>query len=140
MGDIKVELGKVDLNLLTVSNERSQLVTVETAPLKEGGRTLVDDIHSAGINGDVSRAERSDGYDRSIESDEMHIDLTVFFGSSGDRQAGGEGTSEGVNEDVYILALVLDDGGVNGGTVEVIASEVALERDVVCVFCLVVTI
>ena len=53
----------------------------------------------------MSRAERSDGCGRSIESDEMHIDLAVIFESSRDRQAGGKRTAEAVNKHIHLLAL-----------------------------------
>lgn len=98
------------------------------------------EIHSPCVNGDVSRAERSDGCGGRIESDEMHIDLAVIAEGSGDRQAGGERPAEAVDKHVYLLTLVLSEGGVNGGAVEVIASDVAFERDVICGFCHVVTI
>ena len=47
-------------------------------------------IHGPGVNGDVSRAERSDGCGGSIEAHEMHIDIAVVLEGGGDRQAGGE--------------------------------------------------
>lgn len=43
LGAIKVELSKVYLNLLTVGNECRELVAVETAPLEESHRTLMDE-------------------------------------------------------------------------------------------------
>ena len=118
-------------NFVERSNERRELVAVETAPLEESHRTLVDEIHSTGINGDVSRAERSDGCGRSIKSDEMHIDLAVVFESSGYRQAGGEGTAEAVDKHIHLLALVFGKILVNLWAVEVIASDVAFKRYVV---------
>ena len=42
-----------------------------------GGGTLVNEVHAAGINGDVGGAERSDGSGRSMETHEMHIDIAV---------------------------------------------------------------
>ena len=51
---------------------------VKTAPLEEGGRALMDEIHSAAVNGDVSRTERSDCGGRCIETDEMHCNITVI--------------------------------------------------------------
>ena len=63
------------------------------------------EIHSPRVNGNMSRAERSDGCVRSIESDEMHIDLAVIIESSGDRQAGGERTAEAVDKHIHFLAL-----------------------------------
>ena len=94
-------------NFVERGNERRELVAVETAPLEESHRTLVDEIHSPGINGDISRVERGDGCGGSIEFDEMHIYLAVIFKSSGDRQAGGEGTAEAVDKHIHLLALVL---------------------------------
>lgn len=43
LGAIKVELIKVCLNLLTVGNERRELVAVKTAPFEESHRTLMDE-------------------------------------------------------------------------------------------------
>ena len=94
----------------------------------------MDEIHAAGINGDVGRTERSDGGGRSIESDEMHIDIAVVLEGSGDRQAGGERAAEAVDKYVDLLALVFGKLLVNGGTVEVIAPDVAFESDIVCGF------
>lgn len=103
-------------------------------------RTLVDEVHSVLVNGDMSRAERSDGCGGSIHADEVNADLAVVLESCGDRQAGGERPAEAVNKHVCLLALVLGEGGVNGGAVEVETSDVAFERDVICGFCHVVTI
>ena len=60
-------------------------------------------LHSTCINGDVSRAERSDGCGKCIKSDEMRIDLAEIFESSGDRQAGGGRTAEAVNKHINSL-------------------------------------
>ena len=84
-------------------------------------------VHSPGVNGDVSRAERSDGCGRSLESHEMHIDIAVVLEGCGDRQAGCEGASEAVDKDVDLLSLVLGEFAVNGRAVEVVASDVAFE-------------
>ena len=92
------------------------------------------EVHSAGINGDVSRAERSDGSGGSIETHEMHIDIAVVTEGGRDRQAGSEGTAEAVNKHVDLLAIVLDKLLVNGSTFEVIPSDVAFELNVVCGF------
>ena len=92
------------------------------------------EVHGPGIDGDVGRAERSDGCGGSIESDEMHIDIAVVLEGSGDRQAGGEGTAEAVDKDVDLLTLVFGKFAVNGRAVEVVPSDVAFESDVVCGF------
>ena len=84
-------------------------------------------IHGPGVNGDVCRAERSDGCGGSIEAHEMHIDIAVVLEGCGDRQAGGEGPAEAVDKDVDLLALVLGEFAVNGRAVEVVASDVAFE-------------
>lgn len=89
-------------------------------------------IHGPGVNGDVSRAERSDGCGGSIEAHEMHIDIAVVLEGCGDRQAGCEGPAEAVNKDVDLLALVFGKLLVNGSTVEVIAPDVTFQRDIVC--------
>ena len=57
----------------------------------------------------------------------MHIDIAVVLEGCGDRQAGGEGTTEAVDKDVDLLALVLGEFAVNGRAVEVVASDVAFE-------------
>lgn len=90
------------------------------------------EVHGPGIDGDVGRAERSDGCGRGIETHEMHIDIAVVAEGSGDRQAGGERPAEAVDKYVYLLALVFGKLAVNGRAVEVIASDVAFERDMVC--------
>lgn len=92
------------------------------------------EIHSTGINGDVGRTERSDGGGRGIESDEMHIDIAVILESSGDTEAGGQRASETVDKHIDRLALILGEFTVNGATVEVITSDVAFERNVICGF------
>ena len=84
-------------------------------------------IHGPGVNGDVCRAERSDGCGGSIEAHEMHIDIAVVLEGCGDRQAGGEGPAEAVDKDVDLLALVLGEFTVNGRAVEVVTSDVAFK-------------
>ena len=84
-------------------------------------------IHGPGVNGDVCRAERSDGCGGSIEAHEMHIDIAVVLEGCGDRQAGGEGTAEAVDKGVDLLALVLGEFTVNGRAVEVVTSDVAFK-------------
>lgn len=84
-------------------------------------------VHSPGVNGDVSHAERSDGCGGSIESHEMHIYIAVVLEGCGDRQTRGEETSEAVGKDVALLSLVLGELAVNGRAVEVVASDVAFE-------------
>ncbi|MBD5183415.1 MAG: hypothetical protein HDS97_00765 [Bacteroidales bacterium] len=61
---------------------------VKTAPLEEGGRALMDEIHAAAVNGDVSLTERSDCCRRSIETDEMQCNITGIAERGGDRQTG----------------------------------------------------
>lgn len=58
------------------------------------------------VDGDVSRAERSDGCGGRIEAHEMHIDIAVVLEGSGDRQIGGERPTEVVDKDVDMLTLV----------------------------------
>lgn len=94
----------------------------------------MNEIHAAGINGDVCGTERSDGCGRSIETHEMHIDIAVVTEGGRDRQAGGEGTAEAVDKDIDLLAVVLGEHGINVATVEVPASDVAFELNVVCGF------
>ena len=74
------------------------------------------EVHGAGINGDVSRAERSDGCGGSIEIHEMHIDIAVVTEGGRYRQAGGEGTAEAVDKDIDRLAVVLGKYSVNVAT------------------------
>ncbi len=62
----------------------------------------------------------------------MHIDIAVILEGSGDRQAGGERAAEAVNKHVHLLALVVGKCPVNGVAVEVLASDIAFESDVVC--------
>lgn len=100
---------------------------VKAAPLEESHRTLMHEIHSPCVNGNVSRTERSDGCGGSIESDEMHIYLAVIAEGGGDRQAGGERPTEGVDKHVYLLALEFGKGFVNRRAVEVVASDVAFQ-------------
>lgn len=116
LGYIKVELVKVGLNLLAVGYERRELVAVQAAPLEEGGGTLVNEVHGTRINGDVSRAERSDGSGGSIETHEMHIDIAVVTEGGRNRQAGGEGAAEAVNKGIDRLAVVLGKYSVNVAT------------------------
>ena len=85
------------------------------------------EVHCPCVNGDVGRAERSDGCGRGIETHEMHIDIAVVAEGCGDRQAGGEGTAEAVDKDVYLLAIVLGKLAVNGRAVEVVPSDVAFQ-------------
>lgn len=94
----------------------------------------MDEIHAAGINGDVGGAERSDGSGRSIETHEMNIDIAVVTEGGRDGEAGSERATERVDKDVDALALVFGKHGINVATVEVEASDVAFERDVVCGF------
>ena len=94
----------------------------------------MDEIHAAGINGDVGRTERSDGGGRSIESDEMHRHIAVVTEGGRDREAGSERATERVDKDVDALALVFGKNGVHVATVEVIASDVAFKRNVICGF------
>lgn len=91
----------------------------------------MNEVHAAGINGDVGDAERNDGSGRSIETHEMHIDIAVVFEGSGDRQASGERAAETVYKYVDLFALVLGKLLVNSSTVEVIAPNVAFQRDIV---------
>ena len=87
----------------------------------------------------VVRKQRADGFhpryvhisDGSIETYEMHIDIAVVTEGVRDRQAGGEGTAEAVDKDIDLLALVFGEHGVNIATVEVPASDVAFELNVV---------
>ncbi len=90
LGAVQVELVKVGLDLLAVGDKRGELVGVQTAPLEEGHRAFMHEVHGPGIDGDVDRAERSDGSGGGIESHEMYINIAVVAESSGDRQAGGE--------------------------------------------------
>ena len=62
----------------------------------------------------------------------MHIDIAVVAEGCGDRQAGGERTAEAVDKDVDGLTLVLGKLLVNGRAIEVVPSDVAFKRDVVC--------
>lgn len=94
----------------------------------------MDEIHAAGINGDVGRTERSDGGGRSIESDEMHRHITVVTESGRDRETGSERATERVDKDVDALALVFGKNSVHVATVEVVASDVAFKRNVICGF------
>ncbi len=89
-------------------------------------------VHGSCINGNVCRAERSDGCGGGIEADEMHGDITVVAERCGDREAGGERAAEGVDKHVDLLAVVLGKCPVNFGAVEVLAPNVAFESDVVC--------
>lgn len=134
LGHIEVELVKVGLNLLTVGDKCSELVGVETAPLKERHRALMHEVHSPGIHRDMGGTERSDGGGRGIETHEMHGDIAVVLERSGDRQAGGERAAEAVDKDIDALTLVCCEGCVNGLAVEVRASDVPFEGDVVCGF------
>lgn len=137
MGAIKVELVEVGLDFLAVGYERGELSRIEAAPLviaegalqgrEQGHRALMHEVHCPGVNGDMSRTERSDGCGGSIETDKMHIDIAVVLEGSGDRQTGGEGPAEAVNKDVDLLALVLCEFAVNGRAIEVVASDVAFE-------------
>ena len=104
---------------------------VKAAPLEESHRTLMHEIHSPRVNGNVSRAERSDGCGGSVESDEMHIDFAMILEGGGDRQAGGERTAEAVDKHIYLLALVFGEGFVNRRAVEVITSDVTFQGYVV---------
>ena len=61
LGAIKVELVEAGLDFLAVGDERCELVAVKTAPLEEGHRAFMHEVHGPGIDGDVGRAERSDG-------------------------------------------------------------------------------
>ena len=76
---IKVKLGKVSLNLFAIGYERSELVAVEIALLEEGSGILVDEIHSSGVNGDMSCAKRSDSCSGSIDSD-VAFERDVVYG------------------------------------------------------------
>ena len=94
-------------------------------------RTFLDEVHGVLVEGDMSRTERSDGSGGSIHADEVIADLAVVLEGCGDRQAGGEGAAEAVDKEVDLLALVFGKLLVNGSTVEVIASSVAFELNVV---------
>ncbi len=115
------------LDLLAVGYERCELVAVQTAPLEEGHRAFMHEVHCPGIDGDTGRAERSDGCGGSIEAHEMNIDVAVVLEGCGDRQAGGEGAAEAVDKYVDLLALVPGEFAVNGRAVEVVSSDVAFE-------------
>ncbi len=78
LGAVKVELVEVGLDFLAVGDERSELVAVEAAPLEEGHRAFMHEVHCPSIDGDTGRAERSDGCGGSIEAHEMHIDIAVI--------------------------------------------------------------
>lgn len=78
--------------------------------------------------------KRSDGCSRGVQSDEVDGNIAVIAERRGDRQAGGERTAEAVDKDIDTLTLVLGEGRVNGLSVEVGASDVTFERDVVCGF------
>ncbi len=77
---------------------------------------------------------RKDSGGRSIEAHEMHIDIAVVTEGGRYRQAGGEGPAEAVDKDIDLLALVFGKYSVNIATVEVPASDVAFELNVVCAF------
>ena len=94
-------------------------------------RTFVDEVHGVLVEGDMSRTERSDGSGGSIHADEVIADLAVVFESSGNGESGGKVAAERVNQHVHFLAFVLGEHRVNVGAVEVLASDVAFELDVI---------
>ena len=90
------------------------------------------EVHGAGIHRDVSGTQGGNRGGRGIEAHEMHVDIAVVLEGCGDRQAGGEGPAEAVDKYVDGLTLVCGEGRVNGLAVEVGASDVPFERDIVC--------
>ena len=54
--------------------------------------------------------------------------------SSGDRQPGGERAAEAVDKPVDLLTLIFGKFLVNGRAVEVVPSDVAFKRNVICGF------
>ena len=106
-GDVHVELVEVGSSLFAVGDKGAELVGIEASPFKERRRTLVDEVHSVLVNGDVSRAERSDGCGGSIHADEVNADLAVVLESSGNGERGGKVAAERVNQHVHFLAGIL---------------------------------
>ncbi|MDD6832198.1 MAG: hypothetical protein PUE80_03445 [bacterium] len=53
-------------------------------------RALVDEVHGVLVNGDMSRAERSDGCGGRIHADEVNADLAVILESSGNGERGAK--------------------------------------------------
>ncbi len=64
----------------------------------------------------------------------MRIDIAVVPEGGRYRQAGGERAAEAVYKDIDLLVVVFGEHGVNIATVEVPASDVAFELNVVCGF------
>ena len=91
----------------------------------------MNEVHSHGINGNVSRAERSDGGSTGVHSHEMDGNVRVVFERRGDAQGGSHGAAEGVNEDVNRLADLLSKHIVDIVTVEVGAADEAFEVEVI---------
>lgn len=80
-----------------------------------------------GVDGNVSRAELSDGCGRSIETHEMHFDIAVVLERDGNRQTGGNRGAEAFGKYVDLLSLVLGEFAVNNRAVEVAASDLSFE-------------
>lgn len=92
-------------------------------------------VHRAGVYRDMSRAERRYCSGGGVQPDKMHVDVAVVAESSGNGKAGGKGATERVDEHVNLLAVVPGKLAVNGRAVEVGASDIAFERDIVSGLC-----
>ena len=93
------------------------------------------EVHGRCVDADVSGTERSDGCGTGIHSHEVDGDIAMTLERRGDGERGRQRTAEAVNQHVDRLALVTGKHIVHIVAVEVDASDVAFEVELVlCVF------
>ena len=71
------------------------------------------DTHSPSINGDVGRTERCYCSGGGVQPNKMHVDIAVVAESCGNGKAGGNGATEGVDEHIDTLALLVGKHRIN---------------------------
>ena len=105
---------------------------VETAPLEERLRALVNEVHCRGIHRDALGTHRGNGGGRSIHPHEVRMHVAVATERRRDRKRGVELSAERVDEHRHLLAGVLGEDEVHIVGIKVPTADVTFEMK--CVF------
>ena len=130
-GNIVVEFVEVTDCRLAVVTDSCELVGIEASPLEKLRAALVHEVHGRRVDADVPGTERSDGCGTGIHPHEVDGDIAMTFERRGDGDGGRQRTAEAIDEHVDRLALVLGKHIVHVVAVEVVASDIAFEVEIV---------